>query len=107
MKKNNISGLGLSSFSISIIGFISTIINIIYAGTLPDNLPDESLQFVIIGLIMFVITFVSLIGLGLGISALFEKNKIKSFSIIGICINISNILINASFVVLGLITETV
>ena len=104
------SGLGISSFIIAlIIGFFVFVI-VMFAGyvemTTPGGMNESSVAAVLIGLAIIFGLFVSIIGLGLGIGGLFQKNKKKVFPILGIVMNGAIILGVSFLVIIGILSQS-
>lgn len=107
--KTTHSWLGISSFIISIIFIAETFITFLIAGVLEvstqGGLNEQSATAVIIGMVIIFFNIIGVIGLGLGIAALFEKNKKKIFSVLGVILNTIFILINILTITSGLNTQ--
>lgn len=101
------SGLGIASFIIGIIQSIASFTAIIISGATyaTYSIPTENQEiiFAIIGLVIFVGLFIHLIGIGLGIAGLLQKNRKKVFSILGLIFNISCVMVVILIICLGLI----
>jgi hypothetical protein len=101
------SGFGIASFIISIVQAIITMIVILSAGLVgrmhPSN--DKQLFFMIIGLLVFAGLFVNLVGAGLGIGGVFQNNRKKVFSILGIIFNFAVIISVSALIIFGLMIK--
>jgi hypothetical protein len=101
------SGFGIASFIVSIVQAFITMIVVLSAGLVgrmhPSN--DKQLFFMIIGLLVFAGLFVNLVGVGLGIGGIFQHNRKKVFSILGIIFNFAVILSVAALIIFGLIAK--
>jgi hypothetical protein len=85
------SGLGISSFVISLAGGFAMFLLFCVAGfmetTTPGGIDETSGVAVVLGLVIFAVIAVHLLGLGLAIGALTQKNRKKVFSILGLIFN--------------------
>ena len=85
------SGLGIASSVVSIIGSIGLLFFIIIAGVVesstPEGMDEESVGAILIGLFVFAFLGVSFVALGLGVAGLLQKDRNKTFAIIGIAIS--------------------
>lgn len=89
-KRKKHSAYGIACFIISIVAIlmifgvllVSQIINPIEAGLSEDSF------YVVIGLIAILGGFLSLIGLGLGIYGVVQKNRKRVFSVLGVIFNV-------------------
>lgn len=100
------SGLGITSFIIGIIQSIVSFTAIIISGVI-YSIPTENQEiiFAIIGLVIFVGLFIHLIGIGLGIAGLLQKNRKKVFSILGLIFNISCVMVVILIICIGLLSD--
>lgn len=97
------SGLGIASFIISIISGVilwgciitSTIVEVTTIGGMSDIVAG------LLGLLIIFGGFLCVIGIGLGISGVIQKNRKKVFSILGIILNFTSILIIIGLMILG------
>ena len=100
------SGLGISSFIIGIATAILIFAEIVIAGMMEAStvggIDEESPQAVILGLALFATMGMCLVGAGLGIAALFQKNRKKVFAILGIIFSISPFAIAILLMIIGL-----
>lgn len=97
------SALGISSFVIGILQSLLTFSIIFIAGLTYNNQPEnQGVIFTIVGLLIFGGIFIHLIGTGLGIAGLVQKNRKKIFSILGLIFNISCILIVLLLILVGI-----
>ncbi|MBO2680520.1 hypothetical protein I6M56_16940 [Shewanella algae] len=81
------SGLGIASFATSIFSGIALFITFIVAGALeattPGGLDENSMEAILVGLMIIFMMLVSLVSLGLGIGGLVQKDRQKIFAILG------------------------
>jgi len=95
--KSQNSGLGISSFILSIVAFFTQIF--VYTVTTikqfsdPKWLEQESIGSKLIGFLMIVSIFIVLVGIGLGIAGLLQKQKRKVFSVLGVVFNLLMIMV--------------
>ncbi|WP_243892398.1 hypothetical protein [Shewanella algae] len=81
------SGPGIASFVTSILSGIALFITFIVAGTLetttPGGMDENSMEAVLVGLMIIFMMLVCLVSLGLGIGGLVQKDRQKIFAILG------------------------
>ncbi|HDS1211800.1 TPA: hypothetical protein QD007_002403 [Shewanella algae] len=81
------SGPGIASFVTSILSGIALFITFIVAGTLetttPGGMDENSMEAVLVGLMIIFMMLVCLVSLGLGIGGLVQKERQKIFAILG------------------------
>ncbi|MCD6309870.1 MAG: hypothetical protein J7M18_04100 [Candidatus Eremiobacteraeota bacterium] len=104
------SGLGIASFVISIAVGIIFILSFIIMGTIvaiEGKIPEPTSPVAIISGLIMMLGFVGLlVGAGLGIAGLFEKNRKKIFSILGLIFNAGIFLVFIILMIIGLLTRT-
>ncbi len=104
------SGIAKASFIISIVGGVLLFINIVIAGIAEESSPggiDEDSAFAMaIGCFIFVLGFLELIALGLGIAGLFQRDTAKVFAILGTIISSTAILGTLFLMLLGLAMDS-
>ena len=85
------SGMGIASFIISLVIGVGVFLAIVIAGVIkvanPESLHNESIGTALLGLFIIGCLFINLIGIGLGIAGLVQKNRKRIFSILGTIIN--------------------
>jgi hypothetical protein len=100
------SGLALSSFAISVVGFLIAFAVFAVAGYLnasvEGGIAEESPQAVMIGLIIIAVCFSFVLGIALGIAGVVQDSKSRVFGIIGIVCNGGALLLVAGLLALGL-----
>ena len=88
---NKHSRLGIASFIISIIGWIESFMLLAVAGyyeaTTPGGMDETSFTSVIIGMFLFLTIFILLVGTGLGIAGLLQKDQKRTFPLLGTALN--------------------
>ena len=103
------SGLGIASFTLGILAGIATFALIGFAGyvelSTPGGMNEESPIAVIVGLGMFAIIGLCFIGGALGVAALFQSNRTRVFSILGIILNVMVVLGLVGLGVIGMAME--
>ncbi|HLU13523.1 MAG TPA: hypothetical protein VKZ64_06150 [Arenimonas sp.] len=81
------SGLGIASFIISLVAGLAILIAIVIAGIMEANTPggidENSPEAILLGLVLIGMMFLDLVALGLGIGALFQRDRKKIFAILG------------------------
>ena len=90
--KSRHSGLGIASFILSIVAFFTQIfvytVYTIKQFSDPQWLEQESIGSTLIGFLMIVSIFIVLVGFGLGIAGIIQKEKRKVFSVLGVVLNL-------------------
>ena len=85
------SGLGIASFALALISLVATIAVFGYAGYLEistaGGISEESAEAIMIGLAIFACIGMMIVGLVLGLVALFQKGKRRTFAAIGVGLN--------------------
>jgi hypothetical protein len=97
------SGLGVASFAIAIFSLVYFLVVFVGAGVISYNGSYSSAYsfVVILGLLIILGGIVLLIGLGLGIGAVAQKNRKKVFAVIGLVLNALMILALAVLETIG------
>ena len=107
MESQKHSGLGIASFITSIVSAIFIFMTLVVAGVVeiasPGGMDEASATAVIIGLFLIVFVFASLVALGLGFGGIFQKERKKIFSILGIVFSIVTLMCTTSVMLIGLI----
>ncbi|GGZ04281.1 hypothetical protein GCM10007169_21350 [Shewanella fodinae] len=100
------SGLGISSFIVSLVAAILIFITLVIAGNLanttPGGLDENSRAAMAIGFAIIGLVLLSLVALGLGIAGLFQKDRQKVFPILGTVFSSFTILGTIGLILLGL-----
>ncbi len=85
------SGLGISSFIMSIVVGVFDFVVIVLAGLVeastPGGMDEESVVAVLIGLFIFAGMFANLAGIGMGIAGLVQRDRKKVFAALGLAFN--------------------
>lgn len=99
-------GIGITSFVLTIVSFIATILVFGYAGymqtTTPGGIQQNAGITVIIGFTIMLLGFALLVGLVLGIVSLCRKNKKKLFGILGLTMSLFAIILVVGLIGLGI-----
>jgi hypothetical protein len=99
------SWLGIFSFIISLVGGLGMLLLFAIAGyvqmSTPGGMDEKSPAAVVVGLLLFAIAGVLLVGLGLGIAGLVQKEKKRVFAVLGLVFNSLVILGTLALVVIG------
>jgi hypothetical protein len=81
------SGLGIASFTISIVCAILLFLLFLIAGVMeastPGGIDEESVEAVMLGLFIIFLLFLNLLAIGLGIGGLLQTERKKIFAILG------------------------
>ena len=100
------SGVGIASFVTSIVAGALIFLLVIIAGVLevstPGGMDEESIAAVLIGLFLFAFLGAELVALGLGIGSLIQKDRKKTFAILGVVFSATALLITLFMLFLGL-----
>ncbi|MBN3040902.1 MAG: hypothetical protein JW867_07220 [Candidatus Omnitrophica bacterium] len=101
------SSFGIASFIISLIVGIGDFILIVFAGYFEMNTPggmsEDSLEAMLIGLFLIAGFGLCLVGGGLGIAGLFQKNRKKIFAVLGVIFNLIIFVGVLGLIVLGML----
>ncbi|MDP7266617.1 MAG: hypothetical protein QF408_00470 [Pirellulales bacterium] len=100
------SGLGIASFVTSICAGGMLFVVVVTAGVMeasaPGGMDEKSAGAIIIGLFMFLLLFVELVAMGIGVGGLFQKERKKIFAILGIVFSLASILGVICLMLIGL-----
>ncbi len=100
------SGLGIASFTISIVSgvFIFLILAIlgVMEATTPGGIDEESPVTFFIGLLLLTFIGASFLAFGLGMGGLAQKERKKIFAVLGTVLAAAPVIITLFFMVLGL-----
>ncbi|MCG9748088.1 hypothetical protein [Shewanella sp. Isolate8] len=81
------SGLGIAAFILSILSTLLIFALVTIAGileaTTPGGMDETSPEAIIVGMLIFAFIGLALVGLGLGIGGLVQKQRKKIFAILG------------------------
>ena len=99
------SGLGISSFVISIITGVLMFVLIVIAGVMevstPGGIDENSASAVIVGLFIFALIAVDVVALGLGIAGLTQKDRKQISTVLGLVFSAATIVGTISLSVIG------
>lgn len=99
------SRLGIASFIVSILITALIFLSIIVAGVMeassPGGIDETSPAAVILGLVIIGMLLLDLVAFGLGIGAIFQKDRNKLFAILGIIISAVTFLGTISLIIIG------
>src|SRR5437868_3291478 len=103
------SGFGIASFIIGlVIGFLDlAIVGVagVLAATKPGGLDEDSPVAMLLGLCIFALVFINLIGLGLGIAGLCQARRNKTFAFLGIAIGALTLVGMAALTIIGILSD--
>ncbi|MDR2635972.1 MAG: hypothetical protein LBC08_03985 [Campylobacteraceae bacterium] len=102
MEEKKHSGLGIASFTLSVIDMFCIFILLIVASTVDIDTDRNSIALITIGTLYYVFVLVSIVGIGLGISGLFSKDRKQVFSILGLVLSVAVLLVSIAIFVIGL-----
>jgi len=109
MEPQKNSGLGLASFITSVVSGVLIFLTIVVAGVLqvttPGGVDENSATNIIIGLFIIGFLFATLVAIGLGIGGLFQKERKKIFSILGIIFSSVTLLCTVFVIIVGLTVQ--
>jgi hypothetical protein len=103
------TGFGIASFIISLaVGFLDFVL-VAIAGVLeattPGGMDEESAGAILLGLSLFGLAFVNLIGIGLGFAGIFQARRNKTFAVLGIVIGLLTLVTMGLLAVLGIMAD--
>ncbi|MFG0263445.1 MAG: hypothetical protein ACF788_13720 [Novipirellula sp. JB048] len=85
------SGFGVASFLISILVGLGAIVVILLAGfveaSTPEGINEESALAVIMGLSIFAMVGMNILGIGLGVAGVCQADRARLFAILGLVFN--------------------
>jgi hypothetical protein len=100
------SGLGISSFILSILAgpclFLVFVVAGIMEASTPGGIDEKSPAAVVVGLSFIAFLLLLLVSLGLGIGGLFQKDRKKLFAILGTIFSTGLILCSLLVLLVGL-----
>jgi hypothetical protein len=100
------SGLGIASFILAIVAGVTAVALVVIAGVIelstPGGMDEESPQALIVGLGIFGVFALNLLGIGLGLGGLFQADRLRTFAVLGLVFNLLVILGIGGLMVLGL-----
>lgn len=100
------SGLGVSSFVISVVIGILMFLLFVVAGVIetstPGGMDEESAAAMLVGTFMFLFLFIEMLAIGLGIAGLFQAGRKKVFAILGITCAVATIILTILLIIVGL-----
>ena len=99
------SGFGIASFILVFVFWAGDLALFVTAGVMdvssPDGLDENSPAVCVFGLLFIFSVFGTLIGLGLGIGGLAQKDRLKIFAILGVIFHALTFLGLVGLIVLG------
>lgn len=100
------SGLGIASFVLSIVSLVLIFGLLIVAGVLeattPGGMDEESVEAIVVGLLLFAFIGTALIATGLGIAGLCQKQRKKIFAILGTIFSLVTVVSTVSLISFGM-----
>lgn len=100
------SGLGIASFVLSIVSLVLIFGLLIVAGVLeattPGGMNEESVEAIVVGLLLFAFIGTALIATGLGIAGLCQKQRKKIFAILGTIFSLVTVVSTVSLISFGM-----
>lgn len=101
------SGLGIASFTLSILGSLLMFLLFVIAGIMeaatPGGIDEESAEAIFVGLIMIATFFFNLIAIALGVTGLFQKQRKKLFAILGTALSGLTVVLASFLMLIGLL----
>jgi hypothetical protein len=94
-------GLGIASFVITVVSFVLVLLAVVIAGVVTMAHKATPEINTIIGLFLFIVWLLDLIGIGLGIAGALDRTSKKVFPILGIVIGAAVLLGSAAIVAIG------
>ncbi|MFA5423491.1 MAG: hypothetical protein WC374_06490 [Phycisphaerae bacterium] len=102
------SGLGIASFVLAIVAFLIMFVLVVMAGVMTTvaggRMDEQSPQAVVVGCSMILTAMLYILGIGLAIGGLCQRNRYKIFSILGLVLNIVFILGIAMLMLIGILS---
>jgi hypothetical protein len=103
------SGLGIASFIISVMAGLVVFVLVVMAGVMSvetgGKLDEKSPQAVVLGCSILAAGFLYLVGIGLAIGGLCQRDRHKVFSVLGLVLNIVFLVGIAGLIVIGLLVS--
>lgn len=103
------SGLGITSFVISLLVGVLIFATIIIAGFMsarhPDGMDEKAASTIFIGLAIISFMLLDLLALALGIAGLFQKDTKKVFAILGIIFSLLTLLGTIGLMIIGTVMK--
>ncbi|MEM9082929.1 MAG: hypothetical protein AAGB34_04970 [Planctomycetota bacterium] len=100
------SWLGITSFSLSVLFGLGLFALFVIVGTMEaqsvGGVDEESPVAIALRLLMFGCLFGELVAGGLGIAGLFERNKVKTFSVLGLAFSVVAFVLFVGMMMIGL-----
>ncbi|MDR2789390.1 MAG: hypothetical protein LBB59_00185 [Campylobacteraceae bacterium] len=96
------SGLGIASFTLSIISVISIFILFVTAGALDASGDMGDTASIIVGSFFLLLMIVVIISIGLGIAGLVVKNRKRVFAALGLTFSVFIFLLSIFLIIVGL-----
>ena len=101
------SGVGIASFTVSIIGSLLMLLLFMIAGAIqlstPGGVDENSPAAMVIGLMLFLLMFALLVALGLGIGALCQSDRKRLFGVLGTIFSAVSLLLTLILLAVGLV----
>lgn len=105
-RKHSLFGIASFIASMTLIFFvILLIVAAVYFEVFAGGMPDNERLNLIVGLFFILGALCSLVGIALGIAGLFERNKKKLFSILGVTLNSVSIIVVIILIAIGVSTR--
>ncbi len=99
------SGFGIASFVLSLVAGVSMFLLFAAASFIematPGGMSEESVEAVLVGLLLFALLFLDLLAIGLGVAGLFQHIRRKVFAVLGTALAGATILIALLLLALG------
>lgn len=103
------SGLGIASFVMSMIAALIMFVLVVIAGVMTakagGQMDEESPEAIVVGCSILAGCLLYLVGIGLAIGGLCQRNRHKVFPVIGLVLNIVFLLGIAGLMVIGLVAS--
>lgn len=107
MEERTHSGLGIASFITALVSALLMLVLVVIAGIMqssaPEGVDENSPAAMGVGCSMVLFLLCALVALGLGIGALFQKDRHKVFPILGVVISALTLVLSLALMVIGLI----
>lgn len=102
------SGMGIASLALSLLSGLGLLLIFVVAGlaeSQPRGLDENSPAAVVLGLVMVLLTIVQLLALGLGIAAVVQPARNKTFGVLGLVFSCACLLGSWLLMLIGTVLE--
>ena len=105
MQEQKHSGLGIASFMTSVASGGLLLLVFLIAGVMeastPGGIDEESPGAIVLGGLLVAFLGAAVVALGLGVSGLFQKDRMKVFAVLGTVLSLFVLLVTTALLALG------